>query len=678
VANDLKHAVPHLDLRELKGEVSRTRKSKRAGDAGAHSELMVGNRQLRDMGDEAIRLLERSNVPPTLFVRSGSLCQVVEDERGRPLIRVVTGDIMLARLAKICDFVTQTEEGPKNVVPPKHIASYVLSESSWPFPAIEGITRSPTLRQDGTISQLPGYDPATRLYYHTVGDERLPSVPDKPTSEDTNAARALIDELLHDFPFDCPASKANAIALLLSPLLLPAIGDVTPLFLVDAPTAGSGKSLLATVTAIISAGAMPDFTTAPTKDEEWPKKITAILSGGPSLVVIDNVKYTIQSADLAMLLTTKSWKERVFGKNTETIVLPNRAVWVATGNNIQLGGDIPRRCVWIRIDPKSAKPHERDGFLHPNLTEWVLGNRGRLLSALLTLCRAWYAAGRPAYPIPAFGSFERWAETVGSILTYVGIVGFLENRDTLWEQSDMKSTEWEGFLASWLESYGSTPVTPKELLRAIEAGEGIAEAVPVSVSDAVHGKGDGCSRIGYQFRARFGKRYGPRGIRLAEFLAGQAIGPATCPRDVGAPRLADIDAKIGNIRRSIEDGMPDTAWAYSRMEELLQEKQRLGEAPAMSGQPPKIDASTALAYRRQTEKILSAGTNTERKQLLRSCVDHIKLAPESLEVEITYKIPEHLVNIVGAGTLSIAIYNAFAAWLVWGWTLSRNGRRCIT
>lgn len=511
---ELKEAVPQLDLRELKGAVSRVRKSKRAGKSGDYPELVVSNRQLRDMGNDAIRLLECSNVPPTLFVRSGAVCQVVEDEHGRPVIRTVTDEIILARLAKICDIVVETEDGPKNAVPPKSIASYVLSESKWPFPALEAITRSPTIREGGSIAQLPGYDPETRLYYNRTKAEDVVDVPENPTSMDVKSALSLVDELLYDFPFDCQASRVNTVALLLSPLIQPAIKAVTPLVLMDAPTAGSGKSLLATVVSIISCGVVPDLTTAPSRDEEWTKKITAILSTGPSLVLIDNVKYTLQSADLAALLTTRIWKDRVFGKNTETVALPNRAVWVATGNNIQLGGDISRRCIWIRIDPRQSKPHEREGFLHPNLTQWVSENRGQLLSALLTICRAWYAAGCPAYPVPAFGSFETWTRTVGCILAHVGLTGFLDNRDKLWEQSDTESIEWEVFLEKWLELYDATPLTPKELVRDIEVGDGIAEAVPVSISDALHGKGDKYSRIGYQLKARLGKRYGLRGLRL--------------------------------------------------------------------------------------------------------------------------------------------------------------------
>lgn len=511
---ELKEVVPQLDLRELKGAVTRSRKSQRAGETGVYAELVVSNRQLREVGYAAISLLERANVPPTLFVRSGALCQVVEDERGHPLIRSVTEDVLLSRLAKICDIVAETADGPKNVVPPKSIASYILAEGRWPFPALEAITRSPIIRRDGSISQLPGYDPATRLYYHRATEETM-EVPDTPTRQEVENAVGLLDELLCDFPFDCQASRAHAHALLLSPLIQSTAADPTPLFLIDAPTAGSGKSLLALVAGIICTGVVPDFTTAPTKVEEWPKKITAILSAGPSLVVFDNLGYCLQSPELAMVITSRVWKERVFGTNTETAILPNRAVWVVTGNNIQLGGDIARRCVWIRIDPKQAKPHERDGFLHPNLTEWVLDNRGRLLSALLTLCRAWFADGSPAYPVPAFGSFEGWARTIGGILAHAGVAGFLGNRERLWEQSDTESGEWEAFLSAWVECYGCRAITPKELVRDIETGAQIADVVPTALSDAVvHGKGNSFSRVGYQLKARLGKRYGPRGLRL--------------------------------------------------------------------------------------------------------------------------------------------------------------------
>jgi len=34
--------------------------------------------------------------------------------------------------------------------------------------------------------------------------------------------------------------------------------------------------------------------------------------------------------------------------------LPQRATWMATGNNLHVGGDLARRCYWIRLDAGMA------------------------------------------------------------------------------------------------------------------------------------------------------------------------------------------------------------------------------------------------------------------------------------------------------------------------------------
>ena len=53
----------------------------------------------------------------------------------------------------------------------------------------------------------------------------------------------------------------------------------------------------------------------------------------------------------------------------------------------------------------------------------------------------------------------------------------------------------------------------------------------------------------------------------------------------------------------------------------------------------------------------------------------MKLAPERLEVEVTYRIPEPIVNSVVAGACYVAMHNALAAVLVRRWRLPLNGRR---
>ena len=115
-----------------------------------------------------------------------------------------------------------------------------------------------------------------------------------------------------------------------------------------------------------------------------------------------------------------------------------------------------------------------------------------------------------------------------------------------------------------------------------------------------------------------------------------------------AKKLEAIDGKIANIRRAIEDGLEDAAWANGRLQQLLADRKELEEAARRVGEPPQIDADTALSYRRQTGKVLAQGDPAERKDIIRKWVDGIKLAPARYEVEISYRIPEPVMNAVVA------------------------------
>lgn len=312
-------AIPQLDI----GHPKQKPEQVPAIDSSALPDLELYDRQIRDIGEDAIRFLREVNDPPVLFRRCGLLCQLIEDENGAPALRVVTEEILLCSLAKTCNFMKRK----LNVPPPKSIAPYILSETSLPFPFLEAVTRTPIIRPDGSIVQGAGYDPPTKLYYHQSVMQDI-EVPDRPSGEDVEEARKLLDEMLYDFPFDSESSKANMIALLVTAIMRPAISGVLPLFLVDAPVAGSGKSLLAELVGMLCSGAMPKITTAPSKEDEWSKLITSLLASGPSLFILDNISSVLQSAALASVITSGSRQDRVFGKNTETVTFPNLAGWL--------------------------------------------------------------------------------------------------------------------------------------------------------------------------------------------------------------------------------------------------------------------------------------------------------------------------------------------------------------
>src|ERR1035441_2118692 len=116
-------------------------------------------------------------------------------------------------------------------------------------------------------------------------------------------------------------------------------------------------------------------------------------------------------------------------------------------------------------------------------------------------------------------------------------------------------------------------------------------------------------------------------------------------------QIVAIDRKVENIRRAVEEGLDDANWANTRLRELHAEREKLVAASRKESGPPQLDAATAMAYRRQADKLLRQGGQAERKQLLRTLVGEVRLMPQDLEVSISYRLPEAIMNglVAGAG-----------------------------
>jgi hypothetical protein len=136
------------------------------------------------------------------------------------------------------------------------------------------------------------------------------------------------------------------------------------------------------------------------------------------------------------------------------------------------------------------------------------------------------------------------------------------------------------------------------------------------------------------------------------------------PEPVAEGKLQELDAKIANVRKAIEDGLADTSWANARLRELSAERQRLSVPVTPAAKPPRLTVDEAMTYRRDVERLFTVGTLTERKQLLRTWVAEMKLAPERREVEITYRVPEPFMKELVAGALYVEIHKLLAEWLV--------------
>jgi len=93
----------------------------------------------------------------------------------------------------------------------------------------------------------------------------------------------------------------------------------------------------------------------------------------------------------------------------------------------------------------------------------VRANRGRLVAACLTICRAWIAAGRPR-GTRSIGSFETWAQVMGGVLGVAGVSGFLGNLDEMFEAADVEGGAWRAFVGAWWDRRGPAVVGTKDLL----------------------------------------------------------------------------------------------------------------------------------------------------------------------------------------------------------------------
>lgn len=547
--------------------------------------------------NDVITMLAEQNDPPRIFVRGGHLARVRFDENHRPLIdtfsRPADGDALRTELERRIDFVkissVRTKDDPpvvKTVAKPRHaprdLVQSVRTRGDWPgIPPLEAIVQAPTLRAGGELVDEPGYDAPSRLLYHPAPGLQVPTVPRKPPRAAVTAAVELVDDVLADFPWATSAARANAYALLLTPLVRPAIAGTVPLALVSGTKAGTGKGLLVDVVSRITSGRAPGLTAVPGTDDEMDKRIGALLMAGSTFIAFDEAD-ELRSSSLALALTATIVKPRILGQST-MVELPQRATWVACGNNIRIRGDLHRRCYMIRLDAKLARPYERTGFRHPNLIEHVAAHRGELLGAALTIARAWYAAGSPPASIPAVvGGFESWTTTIGGILAHAGIDGFLANHIEENRLADEDGAEWEAFLVALHTFFEGRPFTVGDVLRRIQgAGDSaLVDAMPADLAEQLQGAtaASGRSRLGKALRDRKDTRYGDHGHRLAQVAAGTS--------HAGIRWEVQTDAEV---RRSAEVlDLPMHARARARTHES-------GGKTSSTSEPPHSETQGASA-----------------------------------------------------------------------------------
>ena len=376
--------------------------------------IVTSNRRLREIAADAWQALLAGNSLPRYFQHGGAIAEIGRDDVGRARIAHLGFAGLKGHLDRCADWVTASKDGPRPARPPRDVVED-LEAMAKPLPVLRGVVGTPIFSVNGTLTTEAGYQPATRLYYEPSGDP-VPSVSTTPDATDLQRARMIIgQDWLGDFPFVDDASRAHAIAAVVTAVGREMIDGPTPLFAFDAPAAGTSKGLLALGVGLIVTGSLPAVMTEVASEEELRKRITAVLCAGPSVVLFDNIKRRLASGTLAGLLTAPWWSDRILGKS-QTVDLPVRGVWLVTGNNLELDNETARRTVWIRLDAQCDRPWERTQFRHSDLNAWLRRHRHELIWAHLVLVQHWISAGRPGWAGRPLGSFEAWSAVVGGVL----------------------------------------------------------------------------------------------------------------------------------------------------------------------------------------------------------------------------------------------------------------------
>ncbi len=471
--------------------------------------VIVYRQRLAETVDRAEAALV-ANPGHNLYVRGDRIVRVVHDgafggsrldRPGGARAAVVTADLLREWLDRSAHWFREGKSGPVPALPPVWVATTLLSRSRWGLLQLEGISSTPVLRPDGTVCEAPGYDLLTGVYFDP-GATRFPPMVPHPSLDDAIVAWKALRALFVDFPFVHESDFSALLATILTILGRNLIPGPCPMTAIRSPMPGAGKGLCADAVSVIGLGQVVPRTSRPRDDDEMRKHILPIGIEARSLVLLDNVNGSFGSPSIAAALTSTTFSDRLLGVS-QTVTVPMRTVWMLTGKNTSFREDLGRRVVLCDLDPRCEHPEDRTDFRYPNLLEHLLEERPRLVTAALTILRAYVLEGMPSHGKPRKGSFEAWDDLVRGSLIWLGAPDPLEGQIRLRETGDAELEALRDFLLQWWAKLGPNAWTLASLLRETASDEEFRAAlVEVACTDPAHLSSH---RLGYVFRGIAGR-----------------------------------------------------------------------------------------------------------------------------------------------------------------------------
>lgn len=411
---------------------------------------------------------------------------------------------------------------------PATIAKAIIAKhGSRGFRKLTAVCTAPTLRADGSVVDTPGHDEKTGLLYVT-SEINPPAVPSAPNSEQALDSLAMLWKPFVDFPLVDEVSTGVLLSSLLSAALRPSL-PTCPAYGFDAPSAGTGKTLLAKCVGALSTGDDVSVVPPAKEEDEWRKRLFAELRGGATVLLLDNVREPFGNAAIDAFITSPKFKDRVLGES-ETQELPNKALFLLTGNNLVLTGDTHRRVLLVRLDSQQERPFTRQFDFDPQ--QHVIKHRQQLVVAALTIVRAYITAGKPKTAKGRIASFELWDDLVRQPLCWLRQLAAESGRTdipafddpalsiTRSESENPEQAKLSALLNAWYLTYASKPTK----LATVLGGDPIRQ---VELFDAIEEIAGQHGRINSRMLGRWIERHAEQRKDGQRFVrAGKAQGVA--------------------------------------------------------------------------------------------------------------------------------------------------------
>ena len=436
-----------LQFLEIEPKAARMKPTIRVVAGEIHRIVDVAEKELASKG----RYYQRGGLIVTIITDPSTKETRVQESNQSTLVQVLAG------LATWERFDGRSDEWVRIDPPARHVSVLYDVPVYNHLYVLNGLVRQPYFRSDNTLVTTPNYDSASGMF--GVFNESYFSVPESPTKEQAMEELNLLRNLLEEFRFIEEADISATISAFLAATVRSRL-NLAPMYHVKAHQVGSGKSYLCQLIKIFATSQCGTPSTFPKTDEECRKFLLSELLRSPAVIEFDNLTSDLlPHKSLCVALTSEHITDRILGVS-KTATVSTRTLFLSSGNNVAPVQDMTRRCITINIDPACEIPAQRI-FKRNNLVQEILQERGKYISAALTIIRAWIVAECPQTQCPPLAGYNEWSDFCRQPLLWLGCADPIKSVfDAISDDPDRETLGQ--LLKEWHACFGNKPTMVRE------------------------------------------------------------------------------------------------------------------------------------------------------------------------------------------------------------------------